>query len=140
MPNTQEQALLFLRSHEELSDANAPETVPTTGEELESPEERTRESVASGGTLIFSTEMPSLEELLEQNRVAYTVLERTTFLDAVERRVWMFLFALALVWGALTGLSLAIDDFLLHPATTLFGWLALVVLAGTTRLASGKST
>lgn len=52
-------------------------------------------------------------------------------LRGLGRGIWIVLIFLTFSWGVLTGLTFALDDFL-HPATLLFGWLTVVVLAATT--------
>jgi hypothetical protein len=89
----------------------------------------------SGQAVLYEGDMPSLEELLNRQRVAYAVLERgpsgVSTVMVAERRVWIALTSVAFVWGILTAASLVAYDFFLHPATALFGCCALVVLAVT---------
>jgi hypothetical protein len=100
------------------SEAADPVTVPTT--------------TSSGEGLIYEGDMPSLEELLNSHAVLYTVLEGferdSRGATAYESRAWIFLVAVAFVWGFLTALALALPDFWLHPATAIFGCLGTLVL------------
>jgi hypothetical protein len=87
----------------------------------------------SGQAVLYEADMLSLEELLNRHRVAYTILERVPSRSrlsrmAAERRVWIFLLALTFMWGMLTASALTSSAFLIHPATALFGCLAIIVL------------
>jgi len=103
------------------SEAAGPVTVPTT--------------TSSGEGLIYEGDMPSLEELLRSHAVLYTVLEEfdqdSPAGTSYESRAWIFLLAVAFVWGFITALSLALPDFWLHPATAIFGCLGTLVLVVT---------
>jgi hypothetical protein len=96
-------------------------------------------SVARESGVIFETEMPSLEELLRRNQVAYTILSRVPTRDRVaqtERRVWTFLAVLALTWGLIAGASFWIEGFPLTPGAAIFGGLAIIGLVVTVRFYS----
>ena len=119
-------------------------TVPllttSSGPRTETAGESESSTPSGAPSVIFEGEMPSLQELLEQNRVAYAFLE----LDASDSRfssteslVWTVLVGLAIVWGGVVGLAFASDDFLVGPTTAIFGILAISTLVLTVRAASG---
>lgn len=77
-------------------------------------------------------------DLIAQHERAYDVLLRASARAQrgmrTERRVWTFLVVLALSWGILTGLSVALAGFFLDPVTAFFGCFATVGLVATVRL------
>lgn len=90
-------------------------------------------SMIDSGGLIYQG-MPSLEELLRRNKIAYTVLDLgDTNAERRRRRerLWLALVMLALLWGTLVGFSILRDGFWLHPATAAYGVIAIGVLAST---------
>lgn len=92
--------------------------------------------VRSSGGIVYYRSMPSLTELLEQQKVAYSVLERSVpvFRETVSSTSWIVIGLIGVVWGVLSGFSFADPTFFIHPMTAIFGIWAVGVLLGTLAL------
>lgn len=92
---------------------------------------------ALSGGRIYGHDMPSISDILARQQSAYDVLltasSKAQRSMNHERRVWLSLVVLALIWGIMTGLTMAVESFWLDPYTAVFGCLATGVLAATTR-------
>lgn len=99
------------------------------------PPDRSSDTKSSGGVSIAATSMPTLQELLERNQVAYTLLHEPIRGSAggVDRatRVWVALWSVGVVWGVLFGVGLAYDEFFVSPVTSLAGITFTLVLVVT---------
>jgi hypothetical protein len=82
-----------------------------------------------------SENMPDLEDLLNQSRVSYAILEReprpTVALGSRERLAWAVLAVFGCLWSVLTSFSLLRNSYWLAPNAALFGLLGIAVLGAT---------
>jgi hypothetical protein len=104
--------------------------VPERAPQNSAPEEPT-------STLAFRGEMPDLQNLLNQHRVAFAVIEAPVTMSrssSRERQAWVFLCVLSVTWGIWTGLSLATTGrWLLPPLAAFAGCFGLAALVWTLR-------
>lgn len=89
----------------------------------------------SGGVLVTS-DMPTLEALLNHSQVAYTVFQHEAAPSdsvAIHRLTvaWVLLWMTGVVWGIAVGISFAYEDFFVHPAIAVAGLLFTGALVAT---------
>jgi hypothetical protein len=78
--------------------------------------------------VVTESDMPSLEELFRQNKVAYSILERPVRRSPREVAIWAALVAASGIWSWLSALSFVREQFWLSPYIAVECSLFIVVL------------
>jgi hypothetical protein len=91
-------------------------------------------TLPSGGRVVFEeSAMPTILDLLRSEAFAYSLLEvqSTVTLSKAERRIWVSLVVVGVIWGAVTVAAYTASSALLHPVVATMGFLAFGVLVVT---------